>query len=385
MAAVGKMLGYDLSSDGHHHLYNLTVMQHLKEQGKFEHLGYYTLNGKEEMVRELKGEGIRVVNLPPFRKAGRLGIWRRTLCLLGMLIYARRHGYGKVHLFHLDSTIAPLLLVLPLLAGLRVTGTLHWYPNRPLKRRILLLLLRIRALDKVVVHGNYTQEKLIRDGCGEKKVANIHIPFFRRSGEGGSAHLAEARSRLAARPRPYLLCFGGMRYDKGIDLLMQALAAVRDKEFTVIVAGSEDRFTEKDLDKWEREYRLEGRICKDIRYIPESVKNYYLEQCDAVVLPYRAMFSGISGLLTEGAASRKFVLGPNHGEIGYTIETYGLGETFEAENTADLAVKLRKLLNRLSQGRGSLQAPPGPASLYARYLRDEKLFGEKYGDFLASS
>lgn len=381
---MSRLLGYDLSSDGHHHLYNLTVMQHLRKQNQYERIGYYTLNAGVELVSELNDAGVKVRNLPPFHKTGRLDIWRRTLCLLGMFIYARRHGYDKVHLFHLDSVILSLLLVLPFTMGIRVTGTLHGYPTNRLKRWLMMLLIKLRTVDKVAVHGNFTHARILRDGCDERKVANIHIPYFKRASESAESDRQEIREALSGRKRPLLLAFGGMRYDKGIDILMEALGYLRDLDFTLIVAGAEDRFTEADLDRWAMEYGLSDRLHKDIRYIPESVKNRYLELCDAVILPYRGKFSGISGPLTEGAAHGKFVLGPNHGEIGYTIETYRLGDTFEAENRADLTDKLRKLLNRLHRGgTATAAANTKTTSLFARFIRDEKLFGENYRKFLA--
>lgn len=379
--AMNRMLGYDLSGDGHHHLYNVTVMQHLKTKDDFEEIGYCTMAGHEQLISELRGSGIRVHGIASSRR-GRLSLWRRTMYLLGMLIFARRHGYDKVHLFHLDSSILSLIFALPLLGGLRITGTLHWYPTRKLKLRLLMLLLRWNVIDKVVVHGNFTHARMLRDGCDERKVANIHVPYFKRPSSELSGKSAELSRSLTERKRPILLCFGGMRYDKGIDILMESLRQLRDLDFTVIVAGSEDYFTEADLDRWAMEYGIADRIHKDIRYIPESVKSRYLELCDAVILPYRGMFSGISGPLTEGAAHQKFVLGPNHGEIGYTIETYRLGDTFEAENRADLADKLRQLVNRLQRG-GANAGRTNATSLFARFIRDEKLFGENYRKFLA--
>ncbi|MBW5448335.1 glycosyltransferase [Cohnella sp. CFH 77786] len=380
---MSRLLGYDLSSDGHHRLYNLTVMQHLSKQNQYDQVGYYTLNAGEELVSELKGCGIKVRNLPPLRDStGRLSLLRRTMCLLGMFLYARRYGYDKVHLFHLDSAIVSLLLAMPLAAGIRVTGTLHWYPTKRLKRWLMFLLLKLRVIDKVAVHGNFTHARILRDGCDESKVANIHIPYFKRESGGVDAQEQDILHALSGRKRPYLLCFGGMRYDKGIDILMESLSYLRDLDFTVIVAGSEDHFTEADLDRWAMEYGIADRLHKDIRYIPESLKTQYLELCDAVILPYRGMFSGISGPLTEGAAHHKFVLGPNHGEIGYTIETYGLGDTFEAENRSDLTDKLRKLLNRLKRGEAA-ESSPNTTSLFSRFIRDEKLFGENYRKFLA--
>ncbi|MDB4866894.1 MAG: glycosyltransferase, partial [Cohnella sp.] len=343
-----RILGYDLSCDGQDDLYNLTVLQHIQKQEKFEQVGYLTMTGNERIVNELTESGVKVHSLQPeHRPKGRLSIWRRTLFLLGMFLLARREDYRKVHLFHLDSNVFCLLLLLPFTWGIHMTGTLHGYPDQFLKRMVLLLLLKMGIVNKVVVHGNYTHQKMLMDGLADYKVANIHMPYFKRYSYEFSGHLDQIRRELSERRHPFLLCLGSLSFEKGIDVLLESLALLRDYDFTVIVAGPEDDFTEADIDRMAERYGVSDKLYKDIRYIPERVKQYFLEHCDVVVLPYRRMNTGISGSLTEGTAHRKFIVGPRHGELGYTIETYLLGATFKSENREDLADKIRLVLHRM--------------------------------------
>jgi glycosyltransferase involved in cell wall biosynthesis len=379
---VSRILGYDLPRDDQDSLYNLTVLQHLKKQENFEQVGYLTMTDDDGIVDELTESGVKVHNLQPeFRPQGRLSFWRRTLFLLGLFVLARREGYRKVHLFHLDSNVFCLLLLMPFTWAIHVTGTLHGYPDKFLKRMVLLLLLKMEIVNKVVVHGNYTHQKMLMDGLADTKVANIHMPCFKRYPLESSGHLGKIRRELSERRHPYLLCLGSLSFDKGIDVLFESLALLREYDFTVIVAGPEGDFTEADIDRMAERYGVRDKLYKDIRYIPERVKQFYLEQCDAVVLPYRRTNTGISGPLTEGTAHRKFIVGPRHGELGYTIETYLLGATFKAENREDLADKIRLLLHRMKDA----GKPPvsSHTSIFAQIIRNEKLFGERYGRFLA--
>lgn len=50
---MSRLLGYDLSSDGHHPLYNVSVMRSLQREDRYDRIGYYTQNAGKEWVAEL--------------------------------------------------------------------------------------------------------------------------------------------------------------------------------------------------------------------------------------------------------------------------------------------------------------------------------------------
>ena len=162
---------------------------------------------------------------------------------------------------------------------------------------------------------------------------------------------------------------------------MAALSRVKDLDFTIIVAGSEDYFTEADLDEWAAEYGISDRLHKDIRFIPEAVKNAYLDACDAVILPYRSMFSGISGPLTEGPPFINSYSVPITVRLDTRSKRMGSG-TRSKQKSGRLGGQAPRLLNRLHRGSMS-SVGVNTASMFARFIRDEKLFGETYRKFLA--
>jgi hypothetical protein len=53
-------------------------------------------------------------------------------------------------------------------------------------------------------------------------------------------------NQLKLYKRPLLLAFGGLRYEKGIDLLLASLTHM-EQEATLIVAGPESNFKKSDL------------------------------------------------------------------------------------------------------------------------------------------
>jgi glycosyltransferase involved in cell wall biosynthesis len=381
-----NILLYDLSNDGHHYIYNSMVMKHIKNQ--YNRVCYYTATENGEMIEELQDNLISVHNIKIKRKPNRhLSVGYRTILLLRMLIYARLQGFTRVHLFHLDSSIISLTFLLPLLLGIQLTGTLHWSPTRKWKRRFLLFLLKVSVIDKMVVHGDFTKHEFnellgLRD---ERKVVNIHFPNFPPSNQCDEAGLGEIDSRLLGWKRPYFLCFGGLRYDKGIDLLLEAASSLKGSDFTLIIAGSEGDFKEDDIRKLSGEFGICEKVFMDLRYIPENVMDYYFGLCDAIILPYRKQFTGQSGPLTEGAARNKFILGPNHGEIGHTIHTYDLGITFESDNVQDLTDKLEQALedvNRIGM-HDNASASASLAEAYAPLISKDR-FVRRYGQFFGS-
>jgi glycosyltransferase involved in cell wall biosynthesis len=380
-----NILLFDLSNDGHHYIYNSMVMNHIKNQ--YNRVCYYTATDNGKMIEELQDNRISVHNIKIKRKANRhLSVGYRTIILLRMLIYARLQGFTRVHLFHLDSNIVSLTFLLPLLFGIQLTGTLHWSPTRKWKRRFLLFLLKASVINKMVVHGDYTQHEFneLLGPRDERKVVNIHFPNFPPSNQHDETGLGEIDSRLLGWKRPYFLCFGGMRYDKGIDLLLEAASPLKESEFTLIIAGSEGDFKEEDIRQLTGRFEICDKVFMDLRYIPENVMDYYFGLCDAVILPYRKQFSGQSGPLTEGAVRNKFILGPSHGEIGHTIHTYDLGITFESDNVQNLTVKLKQALEELSRkGKNdNVSVTTGLAEAYAPLISKDR-FVRRYRQFFS--
>jgi glycosyltransferase involved in cell wall biosynthesis len=188
------------------------------------------------------------------------------------------------------------------------------------------------------------------------------------------------KQKLSFYKRPYFLCFGGLRYDKGIDLLLEAAARLSDEEFTVLIAGSEDYFNKEDIERITHRSGIANKVFLDLKYISPEAASYYFQTCDSVVLPYRSMYSAQSGPLIEGAARNKLIVGPSHGEVGFTIQNYRLGLTFESDRTDDLARKLQAALDRLN---GNNEQPNERSSEYSSMLTQEK-FGAQYQRFFAN-
>lgn len=80
-------------------------------------------------------------------------------------------------------------------------------------------------------------------------------------------------------------------------------------------------------------------------YLTDRELSCAINSADIIALPYRKMFTGASGPLTEGVCLDKIIVGPDHGSIGDIITANHLGYTFEAENVDSLADVMQKALS----------------------------------------
>ncbi len=122
-----------------------------------------------------------------------------------------------------------------------------------------------------------------------------YVPHPVYHGFGSAVPGAEARARLGITAQHVLLFFGYVRKYKGLDVLLEAIALLKDRlDLTLLVVGE---FYDD-----ERPYRehitrlgLENRIVLRSDYVPNDEVKYYFSAADAVVLPYlSATQSGIA-------------------------------------------------------------------------------------------
>lgn len=133
---------------------------------------------------------------------------------------------------------------------------------------------------------------------------------------------------------PVLLALGGTRYDKGLDILLEALNYVKEP-FQLLIAGKEEWFKSEFIK--EKIINYNNNTVVVLKYLTNDEVNKCIQVSNIIVLPYRKVFNGASGPLTKGVALQKMIIGPNHGSLRQIINENHLGYTFEAENIQSLA------------------------------------------------
>ena len=212
----------------------------------------------------------------------------------------------------------------------RYIGTLHWIPTNKLNK---LLLKKIsKKLEYIIVHSEFLKLKLIENGINN--VICIDYPSF----------ISYKQVNKSKSKKINISCLGGTRNDKGLDVLIDSFKYIDNEVKDIItfnICGKEQDIKYKDIrneaDKYNINIVLKNKFLSDEEYEAEIKKS------DVILLPYKKIFSGNSGPMTDGIYMNKFILGPDEGNLGFLINKHSLGLTFEQENAKDLAAKISKL------------------------------------------
>ena len=223
---------------------------------------------------------------------------------------------------------------LSLFSKYKVVVTLHWMRSG-LAGRLSTKCIAMQS-DRVVVHSDYIQQKL--RSYGVRNTEHIEYPQF------GTTFYTTEEARAAwnlCKEIPVIVAIGNTRYDKGLDILLEALKKV-NRPFQLLIAGNTAYFGEEYIKEKIQPYSENVRL--HLKYLSDEELASAVCAADIVVLPYRRKFDGASGPLGDGVVHSKMIVGPNHGTLGYTIKKHHLGATFEAENPDSLAKVLDSAL-----------------------------------------
>jgi glycosyltransferase involved in cell wall biosynthesis len=142
-------------------------------------------------------------------------------------------------------------------------------------------------------------EKVLKDLKQFTAVPAQFVPHPLYDNFGEKISKQEARAHLNIPANEFIfLFFGFIRKYKGLDLLLEAVAKLKEQrqQIKVLVAGEfyEDR---KQYDELIRHWNINDQLILRTDFIPDSEVKYYLCAADAVVQPYRnATQSGVTPL-----------------------------------------------------------------------------------------
>jgi glycosyltransferase involved in cell wall biosynthesis len=171
---------------------------------------------------------------------------------------------------------------------------------------------------------------------------------------------------------PIILFFGGARFDKGPDILLQALPRLRG-EWLAVIAGSAGLIGEQEADVSRRLLQDPGRLITRFELISDLDADRYFRAADILVLPYRNHFKGTSGVLQRAAASGKPVIASDVGDVGPSVREFGLGTVVPPEEPKALADAIQGFLAR---DRQLIREIEPRAIAYAR-ANDWRILGNK--------
>lgn len=249
-------------------------------------------------------------------------------------VYSNTKKNDIIHFLYLDNLYKCPLIYKELKKNRKFIGTLHWIPHDRL-RKVMLKKISSR-LDYIIVHSEFLKEKL--DMMKINNVMVIEYPSFMYNYDFKEINKSSEKIMIS--------CLGGTRRDKGLDILMDSfkyLNEVTKNRLVFNICGIEQDIKFKDLEISAQQNSI-NIICKNKFLSDEEYKNEIFKS-DVILLPYKKIFSGNSGPMTDGIYANKYIVGPKDGNLGYLIKKYDLGSTFEQENAKSLAEALNKLSN----------------------------------------
>ncbi len=139
-----------------------------------------------------------------------------------------------------------------------------------------------------------------------------------------------------------LLYFGHRPPGDKNTLLILELARKR-KDYSICIAGyEEDRSVHRSIKSYIHAHQLVN-VNYENRVITEMEKNKLFKECKYVLLPYKKMYDGGSGVLFDALKYGRQVVASNVGEFKHLLQDTSLGITFKADNLQSLIKALQTL------------------------------------------
>lgn len=137
-----------------------------------------------------------------------------------------------------------------------------------------------------------------------------------------------------------MLFFGGIREQKGLDVLIRAINNIQT-ECRLIIAGAMPYG--ESFDKYEKLIEKQNRFIKRIEFIAPEDLDYYFGAADVVVNPYKYFYSQ-SGVFMESLKYRKPLIATDVSSFKSFINKYNIGFVVEPDDVNSLQEGIEKFL-----------------------------------------
>ena len=162
----------------------------------------------------------------------------------------------------------------------------------------------------------------------------------------------DARKKLnLPSDRQIILFFGGIRPNKGLDILLKALEIIKSRNrrvLLVIAGGLLGRFNFESYADIIKKADLSDYVQTFIQFIPEEEVDYFFAASNLVVLPY-LKFEAQSGVLLRAYAHKKPVVASNVGAMGELVSSDEVGLVIEPGDAEPLAEAVISVLGSLDK------------------------------------
>ncbi|MCK4324530.1 MAG: glycosyltransferase family 4 protein [Armatimonadetes bacterium] len=184
-------------------------------------------------------------------------------------------------------------------------------------------------VDLFITPSAFMREMMVRAGYDEDKI--VHLPSF---------YPGQVSSDAKPTEEGYILYFGRVAPEKGIDTLIRAMAKI-DGSVRLVIAGADVDGTQAKLRQLAADLGL-----NDVQFVGRlgrAALDESIQQCLFTVVPSR-WYDNCPMATLESFAHSKPVIGSNIGGIPEQIAD-GCGLLFEPDNADDLAGQIQLLVD----------------------------------------
>lgn len=353
---MSRILFYDPILTGHHGKYATKIIETAIENDHQVKFVTWEDVDRLKMIEET-GAGTAVLGQESF---GRSSIERLYQPYLG---YKKAHSIASswnadiIHHLWLDQTEIQLLIsrLSPLSPGTKMFATLF---NPRYKRKsdstlkttwrranlmTAIAMTRSGILDSIFIHSESIRKNMLGYGFDENDLALIPDPV---EVPEEVPTKSDARNELGLGDKDtILLFFGGLREDKGADVLLDTIPECDWSGVTFLVAGTADAATTSRVLEIQSSTN-NAQVVYHRGFVPEENVKLYFAACDAVLLPYRDVYSGTSGILQRAASFERPVIATTTGVVGTTVQEYDLGVTITPDSGHALMKGVQKFIEK---------------------------------------
>lgn len=189
-----------------------------------------------------------------------------------------------------------------------------------------------------IVHTEYLYGRLNEIG-----INNSNLVYYPLLNEKISLSKREARMYFnLPQDKIILVTLGGTQYYKGLDILLEALKLVKD-DFFLFCTGVVRDLKEEEISILTASYS--EKVMLNMKRLTDQEFTMAIIASDIVVLPYRRVFDGASGLMIEAVWYKKYIIGSGHGSMGSLIRKYKLGSVFKTEEVNSLSSSIKNVFS----------------------------------------
>lgn len=267
---------------------------------------------------------------------------------------------STIHFLYFDSFILIFIFVgifhkLPMnniIVSLHGVNFIERKPQRiysRIKKNLILHFIKKFTKNglKIIVHSEEIKDRLI------KLLDNlniIYLPYPIKIKKSSNTNFLKKREKIRKlfglkNDTCLILLFGGTRYNKGLDLAIEALKLL-PYNYKMLVVGKEEFFKKEFIIDLARKRNVLDRVLLFLDFIPEDKVIDYFISSDLILLPYRKGFFGQSGPLVIAGIIGIPIVASDQIVLKETINKYNLGVVFETENINDMASKLIEIEKR---------------------------------------